>query len=223
MRSKIRVVFTLAFGLMPSSKVKNLLLRASGNSVHSSASIGPSLIWRVKRFSAGPGARIGGFNVFRDMNAVVLEVGARVGSWNWISAAVPFLRMRDENGVLNVGDYAAITSRHYLDCSGGISVGRFSIVAGQRSTILTHGIDFASSRQTAAGVDIGSYSFVSTNCTLLKGASLPDRSVLAAGGVLSRSKSGELAEGLWGGVPARFLKPVDGDFFDRTVPYVAAE
>jgi hypothetical protein len=58
-------------------------------------------------------------------------------------------------GVFKIGEHSAVTSRHYLDCTGGVTVGAFSTVAGARSTIFTHQVDITQSRQVWRPVRIG--------------------------------------------------------------------
>ena len=209
----------LAVGVMPNSPVKRLLLRACGHSVGRTATIGPVLLWRVGKMSLADGSTIRAFNVLRDLETVTLGKGASIGAWNWIAAARPFLRTFDGAGSLELATDAAITSRHYIDCSGGVAIEAFAIVGGQRTTILTHSINFKTSEQTAEGVTIGHHSFVGTNSVVLKGAKLPSSSVLAAGSVLGRDR-GDDRSGLWVGNPAAWVKVLDGAFFDRERGYV---
>jgi len=123
-------------------------------------------------------------------------------------------------GRLTIGIGGAITSRHYVDLNGDVTIGRMTIVAGVRSTLLTHSIDLGKSCQRVSKITIGDYVFVGTNSVILSGASIPDQSVIAAGslvrGVLSSSWS------LYGGVPARWLRSVDhsSKYFTRSDPYV---
>ena len=50
---------------------------------------------------------------------------------------------------------------------------------------------------------------------MLGGAVLPERSVLGAGSVLTKTR--DVAEsGLWAGVPATLRGPIDGKWFSRT-------
>ena len=53
---------------------------------------------------------------------------------------------------------------------------------------------------------VGAYCFVGTNCVLLGGAALPDRSVLGAKSLLNKAftEPGQL----YGGVPAKLLQPI---------------
>lgn len=209
----------LVVGVLPHSKVKRVLLRSFGHRIDPTATIGPVLLWRVSRLQMSEGSVIRAFNVLRDLERVTLAQGASIGSWNWISAARPFLRTSKDAGALELETEAAVTSRHYVDCSGGVAVGAFAIVGGQRTTILTHSIDFRTSEQTAERVTIGRHSFVGTNSVVLKGASLPAASVLAAGSVLGRTR-GDARSGLWVGNPATWGKALDGEFFTRAKGYV---
>jgi acetyltransferase-like isoleucine patch superfamily enzyme len=122
-------------------------------------------------------------------------------------------------GRLVVDRRGAITSRHYIDCSGDVSVGAFTVVAGVRSTILTHQIDVVESRQTVAPVAIGDYCFIGSNCRITPGSAIPDRCVTAMGSVVV----GELPQPgmLYAGVPARPVKELgDATFFNRPDAFV---
>lgn len=216
---RLKFVILLAIGVMPGSAAKNALLNILGNRISAGAYVGMSVLWRVEKIELCPGTKIGSFNIFRNIKLVSLGKNSTVGSWNWISAAPAFAHTVSDAGILSIGKESALTSRHYIDCSGGIKIGAYATVGGHRSTILTHGIDFELNRQTADSVRIEDWTFVSTGCTLLKGSVLPDRSVLAAGAVLTESRT-EPAPGLWGGVPARRIADVSGAYFTRTTGYV---
>jgi acetyltransferase-like isoleucine patch superfamily enzyme len=149
-----------------------------------------------------------------------------LGRGNWIYA-IPrdtpdrFLAHRPETRAnLRIGMHAAITSRHLLDCSAGIEVGEFSIVAGHRSQLITHGPDFELARQDARPITIGRYSFVGTGCILMGGASLPDFSILTAGSLLSSALPS--THRLYGGVPAKTLQTLEADlaYFTRRIGYL---
>jgi acetyltransferase-like isoleucine patch superfamily enzyme len=73
--------------------------------------------------------------------------------------------------------------------------------------------------QTARPVTIGDRTMIASNCVLLGGTVIPDRSVLAAGS----SASGRFEEpGLYGGVPAKRVGdlPEDAKFFHRTTKMI---
>lgn len=160
-------------------------------------------------------ARIGHFNVIRNTRQLHMEEGSRIGQWNWISASPEFHQAfpNSNYGNCRIQKNAAITSRHYIDCSGGFDLGRFSIIAGVRTTVLSHQIDLSSSVQKGLPVSIGNYVFVGSNSKITPGSRISDQSVIAMGSVVV----GSLDPGghLWAGVPARPMRKVEGLWFVR--------
>lgn len=216
---RLRGVMTVVAGLLPASSFKNAVVRRLGWNVGQGCRIGPVIAVSGAYLSLEDGARVGAFNMVRGIR-LELGSGSTIGSWNWFSAAGEFRGQIGTHALLRVGRQSSITSRHYVDCSGGVLIGDFTTVGGQRTTILSHGIDFVESVQVPGVVEIGSRSFVSTNCVLLMGSVLPERSVLAAGAVLTRSR-GVREPGIWGGVPARHLGVAEGAYFDRAQGFVS--
>jgi acetyltransferase-like isoleucine patch superfamily enzyme len=218
----VRAVPALLVGVLPHCRLKTLLMsRLLGWSVHPTATVAPCLFVRVRRVSLGAGARLLGLSAFYDVDDLVLGDDAVVGRWNWLSAArelrtaVLDARAGGRPATLRLGRGAAITSRHYIDCSGGVDIGAFSVLAGVRSTVLTHQVDLARSEQDVRPVRVGDYCLVGSNAKLVPGASIPDRCVIAMGSVVA----GALPDAghLYAGVPARAVKPVeDGLYFTRT-------
>lgn len=205
-------------GLLPASNLKNVMLNRLGYSIALDTSIGPVLLINVSELCTSGGGRIGAFNVLRNLAQINLGQNSTIGSWNWISAAREFDQLCEiESATLVMGAQSGITSRHYIDCSGGVSIGSFSTVAGQRSTILSHGIDFHANEQRIKPVTLGDYTFISTGCTLVSGCEVSDGTVVAAGAVVSGHIGLANEVTLWGGVPARFIKPLSGKYFQRQV------
>ena len=97
-----------------------------------------------------------------------------------------------------------------------VEIGDFSTVAGARSQILTHAVDLEDNRQRSAPVTIGAHTFVGTGVIILKGASLADCCVVAAGSVYGLKSSTPF--GLYGGIPAVRIKDLSPDlkYFTRT-------
>jgi acetyltransferase-like isoleucine patch superfamily enzyme len=205
--------------LLPSSALKNTLLRIFGHEIARSARIGPVLALNVGRAAIGDGATIAALNVFRSLRLLKMGDGATMGSLNMISAHPGYQALHPDVGSLTMGDGAAITSRHNVDCSGIVRIGDMSAVAGQRTTILSHEIDITVNVQSAGRVIIGERSAVLTNCLLLKGAVLPPYSLLTANSMLIRTRELNPAPGIYGGSPAQFVRsnpPDDGEsWFER--------
>lgn len=208
----MRKIVLLVVWLLPASRFKNALLRAAGHRIAATAIARPNLVWGVDQFVMDPGASINRGNAIKGMREVRLGTGSSIGRTNLISAHGAYRRLA-EGARLVLGERAYITSRHELDCSGSLILGDFAALAGFRSQVLSHSIDLARNAQTAYPVRIGARSFVGARALLLGGSSLPPRSVLAAGSVLSASTREE--SGLWAGVPARHKGGVSGAWFDR--------
>lgn len=186
-----------------------------GWSIAPTAKIGISYV-AATDLVMGEDARIGHLSVFRDVR-VVMGVSSGIGNWNWVSSARAFTLhgvIKPNESTLVLGDHSFITSRHYIDASGGVVIGAFSTIAGVRSTILTHQIDLRNSVQSLRSVHVGNYCFISSNVCLVPGAVVGDRAVVAMGAVVV----GHLEGGqLHGGVPAQRI-PSDiasGRYFVR--------
>ena len=186
------------------------LRRWFGYEIHPTARIGRSWVF-PKRLIMEAHSSIGNLTVCKNLGLVHLGEHAVVGNLGWITGFPPgpsrhFAHEPDRRPHLIVGAHAAITHRHIIDCTNTVTIGAFTTFAGFQSQILTHSIDLATSRQSSGPVTIGEYCFVGTNCVLLGGAVLPDRSVLGAKSLLNKAftETGHL----YGGVPAKPIQPL---------------
>jgi acetyltransferase-like isoleucine patch superfamily enzyme len=168
-------------------------------------------------------SRIGNLVVAIHLQRIQLSEKASIGRGNWITGyplndKKHFSHLDDRRPELRMGEHSAITKNHHLDCTESIEIGAFTTIAGYRSQLLTHSIDLVKGRQDAAPIQIGSYCFIGTNCVILGGASLPDRSVLAACSLLNKAYA---ESGMFGGVPAKRIKDApSGAYFNRTEGYI---
>ncbi len=193
-----------------------------GYDIAPTAKIGMSIIL-AKHLKMAEGARIGHLTFCKNIDLLSIGKNSFIGSNVYITGFPvrddfdSFKHRPERKCELVLGESVSITSRHYIDCNGGVYVGDFTTIAGLGTQILTHSIDIYKNRQDAESVIIGKYCFVSTGCIILKGTILPSYSVLAAGAVLA-SKYTE--EGwLYGGVPAKPIKTFDKKevvYFHRT-------
>ena len=212
--SKARHLARFAAWLLPASPRKNALLRRLGHDVAPTATARSSVVWRVERITLASGSRIGRWNLIKNMREISIAEKASIGRLNVVSSHPVYARLYPDGASLRVADHGKITSRHHLDCSGGVTVGSFASVAGSGTTLLTHSVDLRRDAQVARPISVGAYSFVGARCMVLGGAVLPDRSVLGAGSVLTRSRE-ERTAGLWAGVPAAHRGSVAGKWFER--------
>jgi hypothetical protein len=178
-----------------------------------------------RKLVMGPGSRIGHMTLCKSLSLLRLDERASIGRGNWITGfpAGPskhFAHQPDRRPEFILERHAAITNRHLVDCTHSVTIGEFTTLAGFASQILTHSIDLEHCRQSSEPVRIGAYCFIGTNCVLLGGSSLPDRSVLGAKSLLNKAYSEPLH--LYAGVPARPIKPLPADwkYFQRTDQFV---
>lgn len=204
-----------AIWLLPNCGLKHRLLKMVGYSIHPTATVRPNLVWKVDRIEVGAGSRMDKFNVIKSIRSLSLGAQASLGRMNLISAHPVFRRLYPQGSQVIIADNATISSRHTIDCSAALEVREFGGIFGHGTTVLTHSIDLAIDAQQAKPVVIGARCFVGTNCLLLGGAELPERSVLAGGSVLVRSKN-DARSGIWAGAPAKWIGEADGAWFDRT-------
>ncbi len=183
--------------------------------------IGVSWVYPRGKLRLGPYARIGHGTVLRGLDDVELGAYSQIGTLNWLtglSTHVPtpfFIGETHRCSSLRLGIHAAITTRHFVDCTNAVEIGAFSVISGVRSVLMTHGVDVRLGRQVSRGIAIGDFCYVGTGCTLLPGSKVASRSVIAAGALVR----GELEhEGrVYAGVPARSVGdvPLDAPYFTR--------
>lgn len=193
---------------MPQTVKRALMTRFFDWTIDESATIGASLIM-VSRLVLGPRCRISHGNVIKGCEKVILEEGARIGVLNWISSPptdLPDLKP-GRRPHLSMGKESSIVNRHLIDCTDFVQLGDYAVLAGNRSQILTHEPSFVDRVVNTKPVAIGSHSVVFTSTILTAGASVPARSVVAAGAVVIPGLTEELK--LYGGVPAKALKDLD--------------
>jgi acetyltransferase-like isoleucine patch superfamily enzyme len=188
---------------------RRVLAHVFGYELHPTSYISRLSIVLPSKLLMDKNARIGSFNVCKGMDVVSLGEYASIGRLNWISGfpsgtSRHFSDQKDRRPELMLGEHAAITNRHLIDCTDSVRIGRFATFAGFRSQILTHSIDLNLCRQSSKPVTIGEYCFVGTACVLLGGSALPGYSVLGAGSVLNKPHFE--THRLYAGTPAACVK-----------------
>lgn len=202
--------------LLPSFPFKNALLSFLGHKVDRSARLHSNVVLNVSRFEVGPNAVVGPLNFIRNMNLVSLGEGAYLGKRNEINSHPGFNRNYQNGGVLVLEAHSKVTNLHWLDCSAGIFIGRFSSIAGRDSILMSHSVDLVNNAQRGRPIKLEDYVFVGVRCTLLGGAYVPQRSVVGAGAVVVSSLEKYGSGFLYGGSPAKPIREIDGEWFRRT-------
>lgn len=162
---------------------------------HANAVIG------VGRLVIGEHVRVGSLNLFRGGDEI------RLGSWteiirrNELNSIVDADRANPGDPRLLIGAGCVITDGHRLDFTDRIELGARVIVGGRNSSLWTH------NRQRTAPIVVGDRTYLGSEIRMAPGASLPARSIVALGSVVSGSITGD--ETLIGGVPAKVMRPLD--------------
>ncbi|AXT83980.1 hypothetical protein C6I20_01425 [Aeromicrobium sp. A1-2] len=183
--------------------------RLLGWDVAPTAFIGRSII-SATHVTLGAGSSIGPFNVIRHLERLELGEGASIGSRNHI-LGVPagdavFRHSPRREAALVMGRYAMVTVAHEIDCSDRVEIGDYASFAGFRSQILTHSLDLVRDRFVTAPVAIGAHSAVMSGCILQNGTTVPARSVVSAGSVVTTKLTEELT--FYRGNPAEAVRPL---------------
>lgn len=203
---------------------RSILQKQLGYDIHPSCRIGFSWI-APSRLIMEEGSRIDHLTLCKNIDLLHLRAHSSIGRGNWITGfpvghSAHFAEETNRRPEFILGEHAAITHRHLIDCTNSVNIGKFTTVAGFRSQILTHTIDLEQNRQASAPVRIGDYCFVGTNSVLLGGSALPDFCVLGAKSLLQKNFAETYH--LYGGVPARPIRKLSPDckYFRRTEGFV---
>jgi len=169
---------------------------------------------------------IGHLNVCKGLDLMVLKQHVVIAKGNWISgfpkeATGFFADQKNRLPQLILEEHVGISSRHILDCTNSITIGKYSTIGGFRSQLLTHSIDLKASRQSSHPIRIGEYCFIGTDCVLLGGSALPDYSVLGAKSLLNKAHEENYT--LYAGVPAQPVKKLTDEYlyFSREIGFVS--
>jgi acetyltransferase-like isoleucine patch superfamily enzyme len=173
--------------------------------------VGPSVFLGMGEVCLEDEAGIGLGNVFRNIRKLHMGRRTMIHHFNWISADGS--ESRPECGCLFMGEQAAITGRHALDCSGGIIIEGYGGIGGRGCTVITHQLDFVTNVMQHAPVRIGHHSAVNAHVLIAPGCTIAPCVVVGMGAVISQDLSEPYM--LYAGVPAVAKKKIDGDWFRR--------
>ena len=211
------MIFQFLIMFLPWGLRRFLLVWRYGYEINKTARIGKSIIL-AKKLRMGPKSRIHNFVLCKRIDALEMGEDSGIANFTYITGfsvvgCKHFLHVLDRKCELVLGKSAGITSRHFVDCNGGVYIGDFTTIAGIRTQILTHSIDVYNNRQDAKPIKIGKYCFLGTGCILLPGSELPDYSILGAGAVLTKAYMNSGC--LYAGLPAKEVKKLEIDL----IPY----
>lgn len=187
--------------------------------IHRTAKIGRSIIL-AKDLHMDANAQIGTGNIIKRIDLLCIGESSHIRNFNQITGISSnnpqhFRHVANRKCEMVIGKESSITSKHYFDCTAGIYIKDFCLLAGNSTVLLTHSIDPKECRQDASMISIGNYCFIGHNTTILKGCILPDKVIVGACSLVTKSLS--KSEMVYGGVPIRELKNASGyRFFNRS-------
>ncbi len=168
------LTYLIQIGLMllPWSVRRRLLEAIFGFDISPSARIGFSIV-APRSLRLGDGAIVGHLNVIRGMDLVDLGEGAEISHLNWVfGLASAELISPDGPSALIMDEGAGITRRHLIDCSAPVRLGKFCLVAGYGSQIVTHAVVLSDDHQGAKAIVFGDHAFIGSRSIVLGGRDL---------------------------------------------------
>lgn len=212
-------ILVLLLGLLPPSRLKNRILNLAGRgyNIAPTAKILPCVLWRVRRLEVGEGAYLGAGTTYRGMRRISIGAGAGIGQLNDVTGVAKWVDQEEPAmaGTLVLEKEAAVTSRHLLECSGGIAIDELAVIGGFRSLLISRGMDVENGHQQARPIRIGKRTLVAATVTILPGVSIVDHCVVAAGSVVPKDLNDPWK--LYAGNPAKPVRPLgEAAFLRRT-------
>lgn len=162
-----------------------------------------NLVYRVRRLALGDHVRVGHLNVIRGGDEVCLGRYAELLRQNQLNS-IPDADVDDDGRAvprLFIGAGCVITTGHKIDFTDRVELGRRVIVGGRNSSLWTH------SRQRTAPVTVGDLAYLGSEVRMAPGSAVPAHSIVGIGAVVADHLDDE--GWLFGGVPARAIKPLD--------------
>jgi len=210
---------------MPWAIKRPLLQHFFGYRLSPTAHIGLAWVFPT-HLSMSSKSRIDHFTVAVNLDLLEMGEQASIGRSNWITGfptrttSPHFAHQPERQAEFHLGDHAAITKHHHIDCTNKVSIGRYTTIAGYHSQLLTHSIDYQLNIQNSESITIGSYCFLGTSCVILGGSVLPDHCVLGALSLLNKPLTQPWS--LYAGQPAKWRKtiPPDAAYFNRNQGFV---
>lgn len=184
--------------------LKKVILRFMGFQIGKKSYIGFSFVY-FDSIELGSYVYIGHFNLIK-VKKLKIDKGGKIGAFNWITGA--------SSGNLILGEFSSIRRFHFLECSGGIRLGKNTIIAGRGSQFFTHGLS-STNLDVIKPILIGDWCYIGSNCSFVPGIELSNGIFVGMGSVVTKSMLDDFV--LYAGSPARKKKELSSKdiYFDR--------
>ena len=199
---KQKYIIAKCISLLPVSRLRCLLYNQLLCYQIRDSRIGRGTVIAVDDFQAAQ-VCIGGSNRFVGPISVKIGRNVSIGHRNEFSCEAWVLKSEFKKSgyrrSLLVGDEVLITSDHFFDIAGEVSVGARSWFAGRATQVWSHGAGVED-----RNVKVGSDCYVGSASRIAPGAEVADHTVMAMGAVVVKKHCIENV--LLGGVPAKEVK-----------------
>ena len=203
---KLRLLIALLLAPLPSPvkiALGRLLLEWK---VGPGARIGFSVV-DARRVDLGANTIIGSLTMIKGLEELTLEDHAIIYAMNWISGPPLGKALEEVPGrhpALILRRDAAIVNRHLLDCTGTIELGPHAILAGARTSVMTHSVNGVTGKNAVGDVHLGEYAAVLHGCIVAAGCDIAARTIVSAGSVVTTPLVEELT--FYRGNPAEAVR-----------------
>lgn len=150
-------------------------------------------------------SKIGYLNILKGPFILKLSKRAAIGNKNYLTRGN--IGITYGASVLKLGELTKITTGHHIDLTRSITFGAFSILAGVRSQMWTHGYYHADTGKDRIRIDgeifIGNNVYIGSSCIFNPGIRVSNAIHIGGGSIISN----DLQEpGMYVGQKLRFLK-----------------
>ena len=134
-------------------------------------------------------AYIGYLNVLKGPFNLELDKKAAIGNKNYITRSNLGITYGESDLIL--GELTKITTGHHIDLTQSISFGKFSILAGVRSQMWTHGYYHSNTGKDRIRIDgqitIGDNVYIGSGCIFNPGVTVANAIHIGGGSVISKN------------------------------------
>ena len=166
-----------------------------------------NVVWRTGHLRIGSDARIGHLNVIRGGAEVVIGPSVDILRRNEFNAIPDPVADQPVDSRLLIGEGAVVTTGHKIDFTDRVELGRRVILGGRNSSLWTH------NRQQTAPIVVGDVTYLGSEVRVGPGVSVAGQALVGMGAVVVSSLSERGM--LYGGVPARAIRPLNDEDLDR--------
>lgn len=202
---------------LPRSAKPRIYSRIFGWEIHETSRIGLTFI-DADVVKLGPNTRIGHLNRISGVREFIMEEDSFMLNLNEFAGETSLPQFNDRS--VQIGRDSRIMSRHFFDVSGRVEIGDACNIGGRGTQVWSHSrfyIDGEPSLEPRV-MRIDDQVYVGARSILIH-CTIPARSTVAAGSVLSRSfEQHESGRVIIGGNPASLIKRIPSEGEDSGSP-----